>query len=116
MRYRVPLIVLVCARLLSSHPALAQFSQQGPKLVGTDAVGSAGQGDSVSVSGDGNTAIVGGSGDGNDNRSGADLWILDGRFTKAARQESRDLTPIILRNGCTFAAFGKKSPSNGVMP
>ena len=50
MGYRVPLIVLVCARLLSSHPALAQFSQQGPKLVGTGAVGIVKQGFSVSVS------------------------------------------------------------------
>ena len=33
MRHLVALIVLVWATLLSSHPALAQFSQQGPKLV-----------------------------------------------------------------------------------
>ncbi|MEP6916549.1 MAG: FG-GAP-like repeat-containing protein, partial [Acidobacteriota bacterium] len=36
------------------------WTQQGPKLVGTGAVGSALQGWSVSISGDGNTAIVGG--------------------------------------------------------
>ena len=41
-------------------PAFAQFSQQGPKLVGTGTVGSANQGWSVSLSADGNTAIVGG--------------------------------------------------------
>ena len=63
MRHPVALIVLVCATLLSSRPALAQFSQQGPKLVGTGAVGTAQQGNSVSVSADGNTAIVGGLGD-----------------------------------------------------
>ncbi len=40
--------------------AQAQFNQQGPKLVGTAAVGEANQGLSVSLSGDGNTAIVGG--------------------------------------------------------
>jgi hypothetical protein len=40
--------------------ALAQFTQQGPKLVGSDAVGSASQGQSVALSADGNTAIVGG--------------------------------------------------------
>ena len=44
MRHLVALIVLVCASLFSSHPALAQFSQQGPKLVGTGAVGGANQG------------------------------------------------------------------------
>ncbi|MDA1276668.1 MAG: hypothetical protein O2960_21830 [Verrucomicrobia bacterium] len=35
IRHIVPLIVLFCATLLSSPPALAQFPQQGPKLVGT---------------------------------------------------------------------------------
>src|SRR5260370_28550835 len=37
-----------------------QWAQQGPKLVGTGAVGLAAQGLSVSLSADGNTAIVGG--------------------------------------------------------
>ena len=32
MRHRVPLIGLVSATLLSSHPARAQFSPQGPNL------------------------------------------------------------------------------------
>jgi len=36
------------------------WSQQGPKLVGTGAVGAAEQGSSVALSADGNTAIVGG--------------------------------------------------------
>src|ERR1035437_10552335 len=41
--------------------ARAQFVQQGSKLVGTGAVGSlVAQGYSVALSGDGNTAIVGG--------------------------------------------------------
>ncbi|MEA2933953.1 MAG: hypothetical protein QOD74_599, partial [Variibacter sp.] len=39
--------------------------QQGGKLVGTGAVGSATQGQSVSLSGDGDTALVGGNGDAN---------------------------------------------------
>jgi hypothetical protein len=47
----------------------AQFTQQGNKLVGTGAVNNspygADQGSSVSISSDGNTAIVGGSGDNN---------------------------------------------------
>ncbi|MFN5363591.1 MAG: IPT/TIG domain-containing protein, partial [Bacteroidota bacterium] len=46
-------------------------TQQGNKLVGTGAVGSARQGKSVSISADGNTAIVGGDGD---NGVGA-AWI-----------------------------------------
>jgi hypothetical protein len=53
--------VLLCAALLvSSQPALADFAQQGAKLVGAGAVGSANQGQSVTLSADGNTAIVGG--------------------------------------------------------
>jgi hypothetical protein len=43
--------------------AHAQFTQQGPKLVGTDTIGSALEGYSVSLSGDGSTAILGGPGD-----------------------------------------------------
>jgi hypothetical protein len=40
--------------------AEAQFTQQGDKLVGSGAVGTAFQGRSVALSSDGNTAIVGG--------------------------------------------------------
>jgi hypothetical protein len=48
------------ATLLLSSQLLAQFSQQGPKLVGTGAVGAAEQGSAVALSATGNTAIVGG--------------------------------------------------------
>jgi hypothetical protein len=41
----------------------AVWTQQGKKLVGTDAVGGGRQGTSVALSADGNTAIVGGPGD-----------------------------------------------------
>jgi len=51
---------ITAALLCPVEPALAQFTQQGPKLVGTGAVGNAEQGKSVALSGDGNTAIVGG--------------------------------------------------------
>jgi hypothetical protein len=60
----VAAVVCFSALLVSPELALAQFTQQGPKLVGSDAVfgGPSGvsQGYSVSLSGDGNTAIVGG--------------------------------------------------------
>jgi FG-GAP repeat len=48
--------------LFSSQPALAQFTQQGSKLVGTGYVANpmVDQGYSVALSADGNTAIVGG--------------------------------------------------------
>jgi hypothetical protein len=48
------------------------WSQQGGKLIGTDAVGVAEQGWSVAISADGNTAIVGGPSD--NNNAGA-AWV-----------------------------------------
>ena len=48
------------ALLFSSQLALAQFTQQGPKLVGSAAAGPAQQGYAIALAGDGNTAIVGG--------------------------------------------------------
>jgi len=52
--------------------ARAQFAQQGGKLVGTGIVGVAGQGESVALSADGNTAIVGGP---NDNNDAGAAWV-----------------------------------------
>ena len=48
------------------------WNQQGNKLVGTDAVGSARQGHSVALSADGNTAIVGGF---TDNKVNGAAWV-----------------------------------------
>src|SRR2546423_153102 len=67
-----PAALVFVALLFSSELALAQFSQQGPKLVGTGAVGTAGQGRSVALSSDGNTAIVGGP---NDNNNTGAAWV-----------------------------------------
>jgi hypothetical protein len=50
-----------------------QWSQQGSKLVGTGAIGTANQGRSVSISADGNTAIIGGS---LDNSNVGAAWIF----------------------------------------
>jgi hypothetical protein len=69
---------LVCvATLLVSYPALAQYSQQGPKLVGAGAVGNAFQGRSVAIAGNGNTAIVGGVLD-NGSLGAAWVWTRSG--------------------------------------
>jgi hypothetical protein len=57
------LLVISASVLFFSLPpssARASFAQQGAKLVGTGAVGIAGQGYSVALSADGNTAVVGG--------------------------------------------------------
>jgi hypothetical protein len=62
------------------------WSQQGPKLVGTDVIRSFPlQGISVSLSSDGNTAVIGGFGD--DNNMGA-AWVFtrsDGVWTQKAK-------------------------------
>jgi hypothetical protein len=55
------LVLIFAALLFSSQLALAQFTRQGPKLVGTGAIGPlTDQGWSVALSADGRTAIVGG--------------------------------------------------------
>ncbi|MBY0245629.1 MAG: putative Ig domain-containing protein, partial [Sphingobacteriaceae bacterium] len=53
------------------------WTQQGSKLVANDAVGNAGQGRSVFLSADGNTAMVGGSGDAT-NKGAAWIWVRTG--------------------------------------
>ena len=62
--------------LLSPYVS-AQWVQQGNKLVGANAVGSASQGSSISISADGNTAIVGGC---YDNSNAGAAWV----FTRSA--------------------------------
>jgi hypothetical protein len=71
IRRLIAFVVPLCT-VLVSNPALARFSQQGPKLVGTGAMGNALQGRSVSISADGNTAIVGGI---LDNGGAGAVWV-----------------------------------------
>ncbi len=68
---------VVVGFLFLAHAAVAQFVQQGGKLVGTGAAGAAIQGYSVAVSADGGTIVLGGWGD--DSSVGA-AWAfaLDG--------------------------------------
>lgn len=56
----IALTVFCSTLLLNSRHGLAQFTQQGPKLVGIDAEGNSHQGIAVALSADGSTAIVGG--------------------------------------------------------
>jgi hypothetical protein len=58
---------------LALSPIQAQFIQQGGKIIGTGAVGSAYQGGSVALSADGNTAIVGG---GVDSSGAGAAWVF----------------------------------------
>jgi len=78
------------ALLLSAQSTLAQFTQQGPKLVGTLAVGPAYQGTSVALSGDGSTAIVGAPHD-SGNIGAALVWIRSGAaWTQQAKLAGDD--------------------------
>jgi hypothetical protein len=62
------------------------WAQQGAKLVGTGAVGAAWQGYSVSISGDGNTAIVGGY---NDNTKAGAAWVYTRTGSTWAQQGTK---------------------------
>ncbi len=73
------------------------WSQQGTKLVGADAVGSAAQGWSVAISGDGNTAIVGGLWDGGN--AGAS-WV----FTRSGGVWSQQGSKLV-GTGAVGAAY-----------
>jgi hypothetical protein len=74
-RRSVPLGTALAAvvLLMSSQLAVAQLTQQGPKLVGSGASGAAAQGFSVALSADGNTAIVGGP---FDNSQAGAAWVF----------------------------------------
>ncbi len=63
---------VVLGILFLAQVAAAQLTQQGSKLVGTDAVDPANQGGSVAISADGNTAIVGGY---SDNSNVGAAWV-----------------------------------------
>jgi hypothetical protein len=75
MRWRFGLgnFFVVSVLVLFPQFTLAQFAQQGPKLVGTGAVGGAEQGVSVVLSTDGNTAVVGGL---SDNAFEGAAWVF----------------------------------------
>jgi lipocalin len=83
-------LLVAAAPLFLSEVALAQFSQQGPKLVGVAVTGAAAeQGQSVSLSSDGNTAIVGAPFDDNGGawvytRSGG-VWTLQSKLVDTER-------------------------------
>ena len=75
------------------------WSQQGNKLVGTSAIGNANQGHSVSLSADGNTAIVGGYGDNAD--QGA-VWV----YTRSAGTWSQQGSKLVGTGAIGYASQG----------
>lgn len=62
------ILLLICVACAAN----AQFVQQGGLLLGAGAIGNAGQGYSVALSSDGNTALVGGP---NDNNNTGAAWV-----------------------------------------
>jgi hypothetical protein len=66
-------IAVIAALVAIPQPVGAQFTRQGPKLVGSGSVGQSYQGFALALSTDGNTAIVGGGGD-NGGRGAA--WVF----------------------------------------
>jgi lipocalin len=96
---------LTAGCLLISAPAQAQFTQQGSKLVGTGVSGQfAEQGHSVSLSADGNTAIVGGPDDGA-------AWV----FTRSGGVWSQQGSKLTGTGGSTFPSseFGASVSLSG---
>ena len=79
------------------------WTQQGSKLVGTGNTGAAQQGTSVSVSADGNTAIVGGP---NDNSNQGAAWVYTRSGGTWTQQGSK-----LVGTGNTGGAFQGKSVS-----
>ncbi len=75
------------------------WSQQGPRLVGTGADGAARQGTSVAISGDGNTAFVGGSGD---NSGAGATWV----FTRSGGVWSQKGDKLVAAGAVGDAAQG----------
>jgi hypothetical protein len=73
---KTPRRLLFIVLLSAAFPALAQFTQQGPRLVGTG--GGFSQGASVALSAYGSTAIVGGTSSGVDGLGAAWIWTRSG--------------------------------------
>jgi hypothetical protein len=104
MLLRRVVVLVFIALLFSSQLALAQFTQQGPKLVGNDAAGGAEQGNSVALSADGNTAIVGG---GMDNSGIGAAWIYTRNGGVWSQQGSKlvgnDFVGVTIYQGASVA-------------
>jgi len=77
------------------------WTQQGDKLVGTGSIGFAFQGVSVSLSGDGNTALLGGN---NDNGAAGAAWV----FTRTGGVWSQQGAKLV--GADVLAGFGKSRP------
>jgi PKD repeat protein len=98
------------------------WTQQGPKLIGSGAVGDAGQGWSVALSADGNTAIIGGPGD---NTGAGAAWVFTrsgGQWTQTGAKlvgtgavaKANHGWAVALSSDGNTAAVGGPGDNNGV--
>ena len=108
-------ILIFAALLFSPQLALAQFTQQGPKLVGTGAVGQlVEQGFSVALSADGNTAVVGGL---SDNGGDGAAWVFVQPTTVPFSAFTAHLTVYPNQPGFSINSnFTLGNTSNGINP
>jgi FG-GAP repeat len=77
-KFSTSAVILATMFAFSAQAAPMQFTQQGPKLVGSGYAATSQQGTSVAISSDGNTIIVGGPGD-VDRSTGAQVgaaWVF----------------------------------------
>ena len=98
------------------------WTQQGPKLVGSGAIGDAGQAWSVALSADGNTAIIGGPGD---NTGAGAAWVFTrsgGQWTQTGAKlvgtgavaKANQGWAVALSSDGNTAAVGGPGDNNGV--
>jgi hypothetical protein len=85
------------------------WTQQGSKLVGTGAVGNANQGNSVSISSDGRTAIVGGPGD---NSGAGAAWVYITGNAPSVAQTNPDFKNITRENTTDFRLHPNPAKNN----
>ena len=82
------------------------WTQQGPKLVGSGAVGQSNQGQAVALSGDGATAIIGGVGD---NSAAGAAWV----FTRNGAIWTQQGTKLVGSGGVKMAYEGTSVTLSG---
>ncbi len=101
---RAALVLLGALCLLGggSREAAAQFVQVGSKLVGSNIIGSAYQGESVAVSADGNTLAIGGDGDNGYVGAAWVFTLVNGVWTEQAKLAGTDY----VANPCCYVEQG----------
>ena len=112
IRQAVALLIVSIATLFP-YAVLAQYVQQGPKLVGNDAVGASRLGISVALSADGNTAIVGGD-IADVDRGAAWIWTrAGGRWSQSAKLSDSSNSGVLQGAYVAISADGTTAAVGG---